>query len=487
MTSSKNMVSNQNSVGNKLSLSRLKSLEILKMTSREVLEYVNLCVDENPVILGGESADYINEEFDKKDVDGIFSLIDKISKDKEVSKPDRKTLLKLKELLEYQRSSSNRIVNTKDVLTAGDGNFEGVYMDGDPVDWVKIQIQMSHEDEEIKAGALLLADNLDNDGYLHIDGELLKKFGNLDYFKKSQELLQSQEPIGTGSGDLKEYLILQYKEIREKIFSPDNIEMYDKVFAKILEGFLLNPYAKSFPEYKKLKVEVGSQLTEEVMRLLRSMNLKPFSHLYTSGEATGYIIPDFVVEVNGPDGEIRGSLTSVTAPELRINGEQLNLLVSGASEEIAEFVLERIKKSLLSFKMLNERRETMLRFIDCLVEAQREYFLGGIKYLKRLKQVEIASIMGINQSTLSRMIRDKYVSTPYGTVSLSFFFSEGKKEKLTVRISEIIHENDAAGHTPITDEKISEILEEEGFEISRRTVAKYRALGRIENSYYRRA
>jgi RNA polymerase sigma-54 factor len=183
------------------------------------------------------------------------------------------------------------------------------------------------------------------------------------------------------------------------------------------------------------------------------------------------------------DNDFVVTLNEWNIPPLRISKTYKNMLLSnsGASKDAKQYVRKKIESAKWFINSIQQRRVTMLKVMEAIVEKQREFFEKGPDYIKPLIMREIADMIGMDNSTISRVVNGKYVQTDYGVFELKYFFTEkietddGEEvstRKIKNRIKQIIEQED--NKKPYSDEKLSVILKSEGFPVARRTVAKYR-------------
>ncbi|TCO61769.1 RNA polymerase sigma-54 factor [Caldanaerobacter subterraneus] len=221
---------------------------------------------------------------------------------------------------------------------------------------------------------------------------------------------------------------------------------------------------------------MSAKEVQKAVDAIKKLNPKPGSVF--APEAEGYIVPD--VEVIKRDGEYLVLVNDSNIPRLRINSYYYSILES-SDEEAKKYITSKLQSAMWLIKSIESRKETLYKVVKTIVDLQKEFLDKGINYLKPLTQKQVADILGIHESTVSRAINGKYVQTPRGTFELKFFFQSGLPSKNgkefsaeTVKnlIKKLIEEEDPAN--PLSDQKIAEILREKNINISRRTVAKYR-------------
>lgn len=339
----------------------------------------------------------------------------------------------------------------------------------------------------IHATAEYLIDSLDSNGYLRRPlGNIIDDmaFGpGLEITKEQADealkVVKSLEPYGVGASDLKECLLLQLQHIPPSQERDDAINILTHAY----QAFVMKHKHKIISTLK-----ISSERVDEGMALIRSLNPKPGASFSSAHEdAANVIIPDFIVNVE--DGRISISLNS-SIPELKISRSfeeamaNLERTASGRAKKGSEFIVSRFNDARDFIRILKQRQETMMAVMTAIVNIQKDYFLTEDVYrLKPMMIKNIAAITGLDISVISRATANKFVATSWGIFPLRFFFSDtvGKTDnntdvatnrKIEAEIKELVEKEDK--RHPLSDQRIMEVMAERGFEISRRTVAKYR-------------
>jgi RNA polymerase sigma-54 factor len=282
------------------------------------------------------------------------------------------------------------------------------------------------------------------------------------------EVVQGLDPAGVGARDLRECLMLQLKDAGLEQSVPYRLvrdcfdELINHRWSEISKRFGISP-----SDVQKAADEIAK--------------LDPKPGLMYSDASDNYIIPDLVVEKI--DGKYHVFLNDANLPRLKL---------SRAYQEIArdkkkfegenkEFISNKLNSANWMIQAIEQRRQTMLKVMNYIVERQRDFFEKGVQYLKPLTLREVAEVISMHESTVSRVTNEKFVQTPRGVLPLKFFFSSGLSttggEDVSARgikdqIQKLV-ENEDPKH-PLTDQAIVNILKESGVQIARRTVAKYR-------------
>jgi RNA polymerase sigma-54 factor len=326
-------------------------------------------------------------------------------------------------------------------------------------------------DDERAVGEYLIW-NIKDDGYLDASisiEEVAEDFNvTTEIIDSVLEMIQKLDPTGIGARDLRECLYVQLKEQ----------ENSNKIALEILKNYFEEFKNRHYDKIRALLDITREDLQEAVDEILK-LNPKPGASKFDN--PSNYIVPDFIVEK--VDNEFLISLNEWNIPPLRISKTYKNILrnKSGADKDAKQYIRKKIESAKWFINSIQQRRETMLKVMKALVEKQRDFFDKGPEYIKPLIMREIADMIEMDNSTISRVANGKYVQTDYGVFELKYFFTEkietddGEEvstRKIKSRIKDIIAEED--NKKPLSDEKLSIILESEGFPVARRTVAKYR-------------
>lgn len=292
-------------------------------------------------------------------------------------------------------------------------------------------------------------------------------------------LVQTFEPQGVGARNLKECLILQLQSLGKQ----------GSLAYQVVENYLVD-LAKNKTKLIAKGLKVPLEQVKAALKEISALEPKP-GRSFGQVEARR-ILPDIIVEKREDNYEI--IINDRALPPLKVSCQYKNLLESkDTPQETKVYLKEKLNSALWLFKAINQRRETILRVAECIVQTQREFFEQGQGHLKPLTMKEVARIVERNESTISRVVNSKYMQTPYGMFELSYFFSGSFKsngqdivstDTVKTQIAALIEDEDP--RRPLSDDKIVSLLRAQGINVARRTVAKYREKLKILPSHLRK-
>lgn len=340
-------------------------------------------------------------------------------------------------------------------------------------------------DKEMSIAEYLIG-SLDDAGYLRRDlTSIVDDLAFTQFIECTEEdvaivlkTLQELDPPGVGARDLKESLILQAK--RKVPF-----DLIAKNALYILENLFDDLTHKRFEKIKE-KTNISDEDLKEVIEEIHNLNPKPGEPQEEMDKSTAGIIPDFTVILD--ESEVRIELNNSNVPELSISRAYLEMINSKnkvkdkEQRETIKFIKNKIESARWFIDALKQREETLMKTMVAIAERQKNYFhTGDEKRIEPMILKDIADVIQMDVSTVSRVVNSKYVQTPYGIFLLKKFFSEaftkeGGEEVSTLQVKEILKEiiEQEDSVNPLRDDYIMQILIEKGYPIARRTVAKYR-------------
>ena len=434
-----------------LSPQMMQSMEILQMGSQELLEYIQDQVQENPVL-------EMEEKYGKGD--------------------DTAVLQRKLEWLE-STDAQNRYYHQQDteddekdpISNYGtvDEREENLYL------YVLSQLEVMDLEPELLPVGRFLVESLNQNGWLDESVEdLAEELGKpVEEVEKALAAVQSLEPAGVGARNLSECLVLQLQRRHE-----------DSELAIRIARDYLDPLSKSRYGLIAKSLGVCQEEVRTACDLIRTLNPRPGGG-FAARENLVYINPDLFV-VNFPD-HFELLTNDYFFPDLNISGYYCRMLKSTEDNEVKDYLMGKVRQAKWVVHSIEQRRSTLLRCAECILELQEAFFRRGPGHLKPMCLADIAQKVGVHESTVSRTVRDKYLQCASGVYPLSYFFSRslgapaarpGTEENTSspdfakALLKKLIGGEDK--HKPLSDQKLCERMAREGCELSRRTVAKYR-------------
>lgn len=454
----------------KLSPQQIQMIKLLELPTIQLEQRIKQEIEENPVL--EEISDVVEDE----------------NHEKTTSKLNIDDYIKNEDMPSYKLHANNYSKDDKQgTLPLSDGLSYTEYLE-EQLNYKELK----PKDEII--GRYLIG-SLDSDGYLRrdfmsISDDIAFSMGisvTEDEIGDVLNIIQSFEPHGTGARSLKEALLLQLK------YHPQTNDV--KLAMKILEHHF-EDFAKKHFDKIMARTLLDNDTFRKVVSVIVGLSPKP-SNLYSESaqnEPTIQIVPDFVLDYVG--GELELSLFRNNMPDIKVNKSYIKMLQeisqSGTRKKdkvesekgAVQFIKQKIDSARWFISAIKQRNATLLLTMHAIMEFQHEYFLEGDETkLKPMILKDIAEKTGLDVSTISRVVNSKYVHTHFGIYSLKFFFSEAMQtsngEEVSSReikriLSDCVEEEDKA--KPLTDEALMIILQDKGYCIARRTVAKYREM-----------
>lgn len=436
------------------------SIKLLQMSTYDLREYIEKEFSENPVL----EAQYEDT--------------------KEVSKEQDR--LEYKELVKYLESDNYGSQSYGEYDEEGISPFTFISKPESLTDYLEGQILELPIDEYMRSVCSYMVECLDQKGYLDIKKEEL--MNELDCseetFNRALIVIQNLEPAGIGARDLKECLEIQLERKGE----------YDPIVKEIIDNHLDDLADNRYQVIAK-DLDITPKKAQDYGDLIKTLEPKPSRGFYT-GDEVGFIIPD--AEIRNIDGEFLILMKDGVLPMLSVNPLYKDILKDSTNDkEATEYVKEKIVKAMFLIKSIEQRKSTLHKVLQKILEKQKDYFEKGEKYLKPMTLKEIAEKLEMHESTISRAIRDKYILTSMGTIKIKELFvnsisnkekSDGEEDVTVINIKKVLEEviKEEDKRKPLSDQAISEILKEKGMAISRRTVAKYREELGIKSSSKRK-
>ena len=345
---------------------------------------------------------------------------------------------------------------------------------------------LTDEEREI---AEFLVGSIDDDGYLRRDVQDIVDdmaftqglYTDEKTVEKMLHIIHDLDPAGVGARNLHECLLLQ---LRHKT-STESVDLAINMIENEFDAFTKKHYEKLMATY-----EISKEQLKKAIEEIEKLNPKPGGAFDSSSRAVEQIVPDFAIRI--VDGELELTINGRNAPTLHVSKDYQEMLQtykvsrdkSGSQKDAVQFIKQKLDSAKWFIDAIRQRQETLFVTMNAIMYFQREYFLDGEETkLKPMILKDVADMVGLDISTVSRVANSKYVETPYGTKLIKEFFSESMKndqgeDVSTLEIKKIlktiIEEEDKS--KPLPDDQLAELLKEKGYPIARRTIAKYRDL-----------
>ena len=465
-------------LGQKLAPQQIQLMKLIQLHTLEFQEELERELEENPALevvkedSGDEDdfssldADYENEGSESIDTD--FDVDEYLYDDEPF----------------YKTASSN--------FSADDEDFdnESLLTEGQSLyDYLMEQIHLSSIDEEDLKIAEYIIGNLDNDGYLRreikaIVDDLAFSQGIYTTQEKVKEILenyvQKLDPAGVGARNLQECLLLQ---IEKKVSRDKAVILAGNILRHQFDALTNKHYGKIINKY-----DIEEKDLKEALEVISKLSPKVGGNFDTQTITINQeIIPDFVIQIK--DGQVIPILNSRNAPTLRVSDEYKEILHtyshdknSADHKQAALFIKQKLDAAKWYIDAINQRQNTLMQTIMAIAKLQKEYFLtGDEKNIKPMILKDVADITGFDISTISRVVKSKYADTPSGIILLKNLFSDSltnddgeevSTKEIKNHLQEVISQEDK--RKPLTDDALVDVLKEKGYNIARRTIAKYR-------------
>jgi RNA polymerase sigma-54 factor len=465
----------------RLSPQQIQLIKLLELPALQLEQRIKKEIEENPILEeGSENDEYSKDSTDDSDddsennneFDDEFSIDDYLNDD---------------DIPEYRLTTNN--------YSKDDKIIDIPYSEGFSLqEYLLDQLQLKKINEKEQYLAEYLIGSLDEDGYLR--RELASIVDDLAFSQNVQtsveeleqalKIVQELEPSGIGAQSLQECLLIQLRAKKNSpLINSFVLETAINILSDFFDEFSKKHYSKIT---KRLNISEGD--IKGAINIIIKLNPKPGSNFSSSLNKTAQeITPDFFFKIE--DGEPVVSLNSKNIPSLKVSKAYEEMLVSArdkrtdvtkSEKQAIGFVKQKLDSAKWFIEAVKQRQHTLLTTINAIIGFQSDYFVSGDETkLKPMILKDIADLTNLDISTISRVANSKYIQTHFGILSLKFFFSEGMETQdgETVSTREIKHilqeciDNEDKSK-PLTDEHLAQILQEKGYRIARRTVAKYR-------------
>ena len=466
-------------LGQKLAPQQIQLMKLIQLHTLEFQEELERELEENPAL------EVVKEETGEDD----FSSLDSSSDYDEEGSESIDTDFDVDEYLyddepSYKTSTSNYSADDEEydsesLLTEGQSLYE----------YLMEQIHLVNiEDDDLKIAEYIIG-NLDNDGYLRREikslvDDLAFSQGIYTTQERVKEILenyvQKLDPAGVGARNLQECLLLQ---IEKKVSRDKAVILAGNILRHQFDALTNKHYGKIINKY-----DIEEEDLKDALEVISKLSPKVGGNFDTQTITINQeIIPDFVIQIK--DGQVIPLLNSRNAPTLRVSDEYKEILHtyshdknSADHKQAALFIKQKLDAAKWYIDAINQRQNTLMQTIMAIVKLQKEYFLtGDEKNIKPMILKDVADITGFDISTISRVVKSKYADTPSGIILLKNLFSDSltnddgeevSTKEIKNHLQEVIGNEDK--RKPLTDDALVEVLKEKGYNIARRTIAKYR-------------
>ncbi len=459
----------------RLSPQQIQLMKLLQVPTMELDQRIKQEIEENPALEEGAEEkdedefdnedDYDKDEDNDKDDDADFDISAYIDEDGS----------------DYKTKANNTSKDDEErvIPLSGEQSFQEKMTE---------QLHLLDMDDIQFMIADTIIGNIDESGYLNREIEAivddLAFSANITTTEKEVEevliIIQDLDPAGVGARDLKECLLIQINRKQDGDIT--------KYTAKIILEQFFDEFTKKHYDKIAKKLEIEDQDLKEAVAEILKLNPKPGGSMKESSKNHQQIIPDFMITEF--EGRLELTLNGRNAPELKVSRDYEQMLrtyaegakTSRSDKDALQFVKQKLDGAKWFIDAIKQRQNTLLLTMNAIMEYQKDYFLTGDETnFKPMILKDIAEIVSLDISTISRVANSKYVQTGYGIFSLKYFFSESLstdsgEEVSTREVKKILSEaiEGEKKKRPLTDEKLADLLREKGYNIARRTVAKYR-------------
>ena len=462
----------------KLSPQQIQLMKLIQLPTQAFEQRLLEEMNENPALeTGKEEEDYEKDEFENEDYDDYD---DAESERIEAEDINIDEYLSNDETPDYKTQTSNYSDDDDDRETpfAAPVSFHQ-----DLINQLNTFI-LNDEEREI---AEFLVGSIDDMGYIRrsvpdmVDDMAFTQgiYTDEKMVQKMLQVIHELEPSGVGAQDLQECLLLQLKHKTPT----ESVELATDIIENQFDAFTKKHYDKLIQKYS-----VSNEQLKKAIHEIEKLNPKPGGSFTGNNKVTENVVPDFAIRI--VEGELELTLNGRNAPSLHVSKDYQEMMQtykdsrdkSAQQKDAVQFIKQKLDSAKWFIDAIRQRQETLFVTMNAIMHYQEEFFLDGDETkLKPMILKDIADMVGLDISTISRVANSKYVETPYGTKLIKEFFSESMKndqgeDVSTLEIKKIlqntIEEEDKK--KPLPDDQLAEILKEKGYPIARRTIAKYR-------------
>ena len=462
----------------KLSPQQIQLMKLIQLPTQAFEQRLLEEMNENPALEAGkEEEEYVKDEFETEDYDDYDDAESERIDAEEINIDD---YLSNDETPDYKTQTNNYSDDDED----HDAPFAApISFHQDLINQLNTFI-LTEADREI---AEFLVGSIDDMGYIRrsisdiVDDLAFTQAVYTDEktVERLLHVIHELEPSGVGARDLQECLLLQLKHKTPTEY----VELATDIIENQFDAFTKKHYDKLLQKYN-----VSNEQLKKAVHEIEKLNPKPGGSFTGNNKITENVVPDFAIRI--VEGKLELSLNGRNAPSLHVSRDYQEMLQtykvskdkSNQQKEAVQFIKQKLDSAKWFIDAIRQRQETLFVTMNAIMQYQEEFFLEGDETkLKPMILKDIADMVGLDISTISRVANSKYVETPYGTKLIKEFFSEAMKndqgeDVSTIEIKKIlqtvIEEEDK--HKPLPDDQLADILKEKGYPIARRTIAKYR-------------
>lgn len=444
-----------------------QSLQILQAPALELRQIIQQEINVNPV-LEIESPDVSLEDTQPEDPDDVN--LDAIS---QMDEEWREYWAQSRATAGRRQDDDDRWKYLMDSIVAPTTLQEHLVM----------QLRTSEiDDPKVIEAVEFLIGNLDDNGFINasLDDLSLTHALPIDQLEAAKAILQRFDPVGIGAQDLRECLLVQMSRLGKRNSLP----------YKIVESHLDDLANKRFPVLAK-KLGVPVEQVSRAADFVSTLDPKPARRFAPSQNS--YITPDIIVEKQ--NGGWAPVMNNDDLPHLRLSNAYKDMLSQpDSSGEVRNYIREKLRSGKFLIRSIHQRQQTIHKIAVEILKHQQEFLEKGTSHLRPLNMAQVASEVGVHETTVSRAISGKYMATPHGVFELRFFFSHGVKTESGEDLSNTSVKNAIADliktepkNKPLSDDKLTKLLDQQGIKVARRTVAKYREAMNILPSHLRKS
>jgi RNA polymerase sigma-54 factor len=432
-----------------------QAIRLLQLSTIDLQQEIQLIIESNPMLEATSSSEEREDAPREAETETDFN----------------------NELVEFQWSELYQNLNKDQQLDEPEYNFDNLYCSTTNLqDHLKWQLALSSMSDVDRAIAIALIDAINNDGFLSVPlTELHASLASKEHPLDMEEIeavrhrLQLFDPVGCASINLAETLLVQLEQLP---LDTTYLELTKKIINEDIDLLGQHNYKQLMKNHHISEPTIG-----EILRIIQNLNPKPGNLIHQ--DITEYIIPDLTVKKVNNEWTV--FLNQNILPRLRINHKYASLIQRADNSPDNQFLKNNLQEARWFLKSIQSRQETLLKVATCIIEYQKGFLELGEEAMKPLILNDVASVLNMHESTVSRVTTQKFINTPRGVFELKYFFSshintnlgdECSSTAIRALIKKLIASEN--GKKPLSDNKIALLLKEQGIQVARRTVAKYR-------------